>query len=121
LILTFNLGMNSIVINVALGIFSTMILSAAWIYFILDLIPEEIKYLIWVSVGLSLVVSIISSIASRISNFAGTLGMILWFPVLGLIFYCYFRTHRRLLRREIQPIFPPPIPMPYPPQALNRL
>jgi hypothetical protein len=121
IIFAFRIGMNFIVLSVALGIISTMILSAAWIYFILDLIPNDIKHLLWVSVVLSLVVSIITSIASRASNFAGTLGMILWFPLLVLIFYCYYRTHKRLLRREIQPIFPPPIPMPFPPQGFNRI
>ncbi len=118
-IFAFGIGVDITFLSVALGIISTMILSAAWIYFILDLIPEDIKYLLWVSVGLSLVVSIITSITTRVSNFAGTLGMTLWFPFLVLIFYCYYKTHKRLLRKEIQPIFPPPIPMPYPPPNFN--
>jgi hypothetical protein len=121
IIFAFRIGINLTVLSITLGIISTMILSAAWIYFILDLIPDNIKYLLWVALGLSLVVSIITSIAPRISNLAGTFGMILWFPVLVLIFYCYYKTHKRLLRRELMPMFPPPIPMPYPPQDFNRM
>jgi hypothetical protein len=97
------------------GIISSALLALVWIYPILDIVPSEMKVTLWISLFLSLVVSSTSAFIGESSAIAGFYTMALWYIVLFIVILCYQRTYNRLKKKEILPIFPPPIPYPLPP------
>jgi hypothetical protein len=117
--LGFGFGISTLLIRASMGVISTLILSVTWIFFILALVPDNLKILLWVTLVISLAVSMASTIISTASPLLGIVSIGLWYPVLLLVSYCYFKTHQRLKRRDILPMLPAPIPLPYPPQNFN--
>ena len=107
---------NLLFLRIVLGMISTGLLSITWIYLILDIVPSEMKVALWLSLLLSLVISISTAFIGEISPIAGFFGLALWYIVLFIVILCYQRTYNRLKKKEILPMFPPPYPFPFPPQ-----
>lgn len=107
---------NFLFLRMIMGMFSTALLSVTWIYLILEIVPNEMKIALWLSLFLSIVVSISTAFIGEISAVAGLLSLALWYIVLLIVIRCYQRTYNRLKKKEILPMFPPPYPFPFPPK-----
>ena len=109
------IGGDYYLLRILLGMISSAFLSITWIYLILDIVPIEMKVALWLSLLLSLVISLSTAIIGEISVLAGFFGMALWYVVLFIVIYCYHRTYNRLKNKEILPLLPPTYPFPFPP------
>ncbi len=108
-------------IRIVFGFVATLFISLAWVFLIVELASEDIKRLLWMAFGLSMLLSVGSTVVIIFIsyNLANILTVGLGAIVFIMVMYCYWQTYNRVKNREIAPIlppFPPPLPPGYMPQ-----
>ncbi|UCG70626.1 MAG: hypothetical protein JSV09_06305 [Thermoplasmata archaeon] len=102
-----------VIMYIIFSFFSTLFLSLGLVYLIIELASREIKNLLWITFGLNLIISTVSSVLSLGLGMLGVLSGGLGIIVLLLVMFCYWKTYIRIREREIMPIPPPFMPPPF--------